>query len=1157
MGKVLAQASATVGKLNDGTDGRTSYIHVAYANSADGSTNFSTTDATGRAYIGTLTDFIEADSTNYADYTWSLAKGADGKDGADGIPGQKGEDGKTSYIHFAYANSADGSSNFSTTDPTGKAYVGTLTDFTEADSTNYADYTWSLIKGADGKNGATGAQGPKGADGRTSYIHVAYSNSSDGSTNFSTTDATGRAYVGTLTDFTESDSTNYKDYTWSLIKGSDGKDGSDGIPGPKGSDGRTSYVHFAYANSADGSSNFSTTDHVGKAYVGTLTDFTERDSTNYTDYTWSLIKGADGKDGATGAQGPKGADGRTSYIHVAYANSTDGSSNFSTTDPTGRAYVGTLTDFVEQDSTNPADYTWSLVKGSDGKDGANGLPGPKGTDGRTSYVHFSYANSADGTSNFSVTDPTGKAYVGTLTDFVEPDSTNPADYTWSLIKGADGKNGATGAQGPKGDSVTVTSTSIQYAISTSGTSTPTQWSNTVLAPEQGKFLWTRTTVTFSDGKSTVSYSIAFSGSDGKVEDISGIVSRPTPPEAPKENQFWNDTSTVPNMLKVYRAGTGWVAYQFSAENIAAKAITTDKLAVNAVKAANIDMSEVTYQVADSSKNITKNSAFSDETGLGNSAGWTLSSGVTLVEDSLGDTNGILIPAGTTATIVNDLWDSTDAISDYVLGLWLKSTGAITVTVDGVASTLGGTNPITLAGDGNWTKSEIKYTSTSVATQLKLTVKAVEDTYLARVMLARRDTRLDGMWLPAPEDGMLNTTKINEQVTQNFSLSNGQLKSIITNLNSGYSSNFTQNSDGTINQITKGNDLVTAINTSPAGVYIKGSKIQLDGTVSITQDFYAKGGNFKNLNADNITSGKVKADYIDVSTVMTMGLSTTNATIGNTLTMGGSGKIVSSYTKSDSFTDLEGKNINYTLVGKYTLSQNGMTLNGKATGPSPSDSAGAVGLNGVGYIPNSWTASADISEAAIYMSATGAKGYSKRSGNLESMPSAYLQINPYFISVSGGSHKTSIYASGIVTDLVNADLISVTDSIFSAKGIKSNSTIESGPIRMNGYHSIFTTDGTGLYLAGGGQNGGAGVQVSDDFKVTGGFTANKNIAVGWDITKNGTGFHPAHFNNLPGIHIQGTNAGISFDEKNKYAYFILGNTWYRMASSASGSGNWDN
>lgn len=712
-------------------------------------------------------------------------------------------------------------------------------------------------------------------------------------------------------------------------------------------------------------------------------------------------------------------------------------------------------------------------------------------------------------------------------------------------------------KGKDGSSITVTSTSIQYALSDSGTSTPTSWLNTPPEPEQGRFMWSRTTTTFSDGTSTVTYGIAFSGSDGVSEDISGIVSSETPPDSPKDNQFWNDTSSVPNVLKVYRANNGWVVYQLSAENIAAKAITTDKLAVNAVKAANIDMSEVTYQVADSSKNITKNSAFSDETGLGNSAGWTLSSGVTLVEDALGDTNGILIPAGTTATIVNDLWDSTDAISDYVLGLWLKSAENITVTVDGVTSTLGGTNPITLSGDGNWAKSELKYTSTAVVTQLKLTVKAVADTYLARVMLARRDTRLDGMWLPAPEDGMLNTTKINEQVTQNFSLSNGQLKSIITNLNSGYSSNFTQNSDGTINQITKGDDLVTAINTSPAGVYIKGSKIQLDGTVSITQEFYAKGGNFKNLNASNITAGTVKADYIDSGTVVAQGLNTTNATIAKTLTIGTGGSIVNSYSKSDSFKGYTG-NVAYSLNGKFIFNSSGINFSGTATGPSsPTSSSGTVSQSGAPFVPTSWTATSVQNEANIKLSATNVKGYNNKSNTLTSGDSSTLAISAFTIQLSSGSYSTYIGPDMIMS---SGDIQTSGGFVASATSYFKNisaSIVDSGPIRMNGYHSIYTTDGTGLYLSGGSSTGGAGVQVSDDFKVTGGLTANKNIAVGWDITKNGTGFHPAHFNSLPGIHIQSTNAGISFDEKNKYAYFILGNTWYRIASSASGSGNWDN
>ena len=753
-----------------------------------------------------------------------------------------------------------------------------------------------------------------------------------------------------------------------------------------------------------------------------------------------------------------GADGRTSYIHVAYANSADGSASFSTTDPTGRAYVGTLTDFVEQDSTNYADYTWSLVKGSDGKDGANGLPGPKGTDGRTSYVHFAYANSADGKADFSTADPAGKAYVGTLTDFVEPDSTNYADYTWSLIKGADGKNGTPGAQGPKGDSVTVTSTSIQYAISDSGTSTPTQWSNSILAPQQGKFLWTRTTVTFSDGKSTVSYSIAFSGSDGKTEDISGIISSNTPPTSPKDNQFWNDTSSVPNVLKVYRANNGWVVYQFSAENIAARSVTTGKLAVNAVKAVNIDMAEVTYQVADSSKNLAKNTSLSDVAGLPNSSGWTLPSGVTLVSNALGGTTGILVPAGTTATLVNDLWDATDSISDYVLGLWVKSAGVATITVDGVTAVEGGTYPITTAGDGVWDKMEIKYASTSSNGQLKLTVKAISDTYLARVMLARRDTKLDGMWLPAPEDGMLNTSKLNDQVNQNFSLSNGQLKSIISNLNSGYSSNFTQNSDGTINQITKGNDLVTAINTSPAGVYIKGDRIQLDGTVSVTQDFYAKGGNFKNLNADNFTSGKVKADYIDVATVVTQGLSTTNATIEKTLTMGNDGLITANLqTQTLNYIDLKATadgvtNYQYTSTGTYKLDKTGFTISSKAAFNN-SSTVGIrpiVNVGGTIYDLKTYEPKLYMNDGSITLSSSNATGtvISSLSGSSNSnIPSTVVNINPYVITLSGGGQYTKLFTNGLSTSgNVSAE------SIYLATHPKYMISMDKGNITMPGMAS---------------------------------------------------------------------------------------------------------
>lgn len=152
-------------------------------------------------------------------------------------------------------------------------------------------------KGTDGQNGSDGATGPKGTDGKTTYVHIAYANSIDGKTDFSTTDNVDKLYIGVLTDEVQQDSTDYTKYTWSLFKGADG---ADGTPGPKGVDGRTPYIHFAYANSSDGRTSFSVTDPTGRAYVGTLTDYTVADSTDPTKYTWSLIKGADGTDGKNG-----------------------------------------------------------------------------------------------------------------------------------------------------------------------------------------------------------------------------------------------------------------------------------------------------------------------------------------------------------------------------------------------------------------------------------------------------------------------------------------------------------------------------------------------------------------------------------------------------------------------------------------------------------------------------------------------------------------------------------------------------------------------------------------------------------------------------------------------------------------------------------------
>ncbi|MEK3822088.1 phage tail spike protein [Cytobacillus sp. FSL W8-0315] len=298
-----------------GEDGVSSYTHIAYANSSDGTVGFSVSDSTNKEYIGIYVDNIPDDSTDPGMYNWTLMKGADG---AQGLPGPKGADGKTPYFHTAWANNATGTSGFSTTDATGRTYIGTYTDFSAADSSEPSKYTWQLVKGEkgdpgpqglqglQGPKGDQGIQGPKGADGLSSYTHVAYANSADGQTGFSVSDSTNKLYIGIYVDHIASDSTDPTKYAWTLIKGADGEQG---LPGPAGADGRTPYFHTAWATNSTGTAGFSTTSSVGKTYIGTYTDYTAADSTNPADYNWVLMKGDKGDTGAQGPQGPQGLPG--------------------------------------------------------------------------------------------------------------------------------------------------------------------------------------------------------------------------------------------------------------------------------------------------------------------------------------------------------------------------------------------------------------------------------------------------------------------------------------------------------------------------------------------------------------------------------------------------------------------------------------------------------------------------------------------------------------------------------------------------------------------------------------------------------------------------------------------------------------------------------
>ncbi|WHY75701.1 phage tail spike protein [Neobacillus sp. WH10] len=428
-GKFIVRNRLTITKIYDG---QSLYTWVKYANDINGAGI--SDDPTGKGYIGfAYNKQSPIESTIPTDYTWNAVEGSQG------VPG-------TSY--YTWLKYADTPTTGMSDSPTNKKYMGLAHNkTTPTESTNYVDYQWSLVKGdkgdqgiqgAKGDQGVPGIQGPPGTDGNTTYTWVKYADDSVGNGMSDLPD--NKKYIGlAYNKLTPVESTNKEDYSWSLFMG------PQGVEGPKGKDGQQYYTWIKYADTpTTGMSD----DPSGKKYMGiAYNKTTSVESTNFGDYSWSLIKGDKGDTGAQGpqgVQGPKGADGVQYYTWLKYADTpTTGMSD----DPTNKAYIGlAYNKTTPTESSNFGDYTWSLIKGAKGD---TGVQGPKGTDGQTTYTWIKYGTSASG-ANMS-DDPTGKTYIGLAYNKTTPtESTIASDYTWSLIQGAQGPKGDTGSQGPQG-----------------------------------------------------------------------------------------------------------------------------------------------------------------------------------------------------------------------------------------------------------------------------------------------------------------------------------------------------------------------------------------------------------------------------------------------------------------------------------------------------------------------------------------------------------------------------------------------------------------------------------------------------------------------------------------------------------------------------------
>lgn len=385
----------------------------------------------------------------------------------------------------------------------GSTWICIESTTTQEPSDSSTDWLKSISKGDTGSQGAPGKDGipgKDGADGKTSYFHIKYSPVQNPTASQMTD--TPNKYIGTYVDFVQASSSDPSKYTWAKFEG------GDGIPGTNGENGKTSYLHIKYSD--DGKTFTANNGETPGVYMGVYVDFVQADSNVFADYTWSKIKGEAGKDG----KGVQSVD--VLYYLSSYSTSLSGGS-WSTNSPTwvDGKYIWSKTKVVYTDGssieTNPA-----CITGGKGSTGDNG----RGVSSIVEEYYLSTSSNSLVGGSWSTTPPTwenGK-YIWTRSVITYTDS---ASTTTDPICVTGGK-GATG--------IGVKSVSEQYYLSTSySTTTGGSWSTTVPAWKDGKYIWTRSIITYTDNSYTETKPVCVtggkgpSGNDGKGVKSFGIL----------------------------------------------------------------------------------------------------------------------------------------------------------------------------------------------------------------------------------------------------------------------------------------------------------------------------------------------------------------------------------------------------------------------------------------------------------------------------------------------------------------------------------------------------------------------------------------------------------------------------------------------------------
>lgn len=595
--------------------------------------------------------------------------------------------GSTTLTAYAYNNGVDVSGNLEirwSKDGT-EFYVGRSVTVNAEDVDTKAVYSFTAFENGvrrgyyevtitnveDGKDGIPGA---------SYYTWLKYADDEKGNGMSDSPD--GKQYMGIAYNKESPDeSLKPADYQWSRITG-------EGIPGKPGADGKTYYTWVRYADDENGTGM--SDNPSGKYYIGlAFNKETQTESSNPKDYQWSKYRGDDG------IPGTDGEDGRTSYFHVKYSAVANPSSSAQMTE-TPSKYIGTYVDYTQQDSNNPKDYTWSQFRGDPGE---NGIPGENGEDGRTSYLHIAYANSADGWTDFSTTASAGKQYMGQYVDFTERDSTNPDMYKWTKVKGENGQDGTDGQDG-----VGIKSVTKYYLASERNTGITTStygWTTTIQTmTDTKKYLWSYETIAYTDGSSakTTPIIIGVHGQNGADGD-SGIIVSPTAPENPKVGQLWQTASGEP--IKRWD-GSKWVIYYISVENLNVETLSAIAANLGTVTAGLIKSLDGHFFIQVNTGEIYSE----DESGINSSA---ISKGVFMAN---GMNNGRHTSLSIFPTQIAQYFDGA-TISNLVNfkrdGIYIKSTGSYEVNISKATNYDSGrvSGPYISTNSQNYARVELK------------------------------------------------------------------------------------------------------------------------------------------------------------------------------------------------------------------------------------------------------------------------------------------------------------------------------------------------------------------------------------------------------------------------------------------------------------------